>query len=339
MKADKIVRPRIGPAAILLAGFAAATALAQHDVQRTGNEGMKMPMRQAQGVKLEVSNNLARRLLTVRVGPLDLPAHSSHHQVAQAPGQFLTVPFEGWITAYHPRVADGAGRKLPNHLLHHVAFYNTARADFLCPQKPEHIFGSGGEMNDWPTTPGFGYRVRRGDRIRIGTMFHNPTETNYPQVFLEVSMEYQPSTASGPELRSVYPAWFDVKGCGASGYDLKPGKNVTSDEFTLPYSGLLMGVGGHLHDYGQELVLEDVTKRETIATLHSRLDPEGHILSMPVVLFSARGGYALARGEVVKVTATYDNPTGRFLPEGAMGIAVGYFLPANDRSMDALTRK
>lgn len=306
-----------------------------HYAEHMSDESMKM--RQARGVKIEV-HDAARHVLTVRVGPLDLPAHSSHHQVAQAPDQFLTIPFDGWITAYHPALRDDAGRPLPNHLLHHVAFYNTARADFLCPKKPEHIFGAGGEMNDWPANPGIGYRVHKGDRILMGTMFHNPTATNYPKTFIEVRMEYQPA-GGGAELKSVYPAWFDVKGCGPSGYDLRPGKNTTADQFTLQYSGRLIGVGGHMHDYGQQLQLEDVTRHETIATLHSKLDPQGHIISMPVVLFTARGGYPLPKEEEVKVTATYNNLTGKPLPEGAMGIVVGYFLPDNEQLMAHLGKK
>jgi hypothetical protein len=323
-----------------LVAFASASharALAQREMQQMGHPGVKM--QRAQGVTLAVVNDAARHSLTVRVGPLDLPAHSSHHAVAQAPDQFLTIPFDGWITAYHPRLVDDAGNVLPNHLLHHVAFYNTRRADFLCPQKPEHIFGAGGEMNDWPANPGIGYRVHPGDRILIGTMFHNPTATNYPRTYIEVRMEYQLVAPGAPEMRGVYPAWFDVKGCGSSAYDLKPGTNVISGEFTLEHSGRLIGVGGHLHDYGQQLTLEDLTRHKTIATLHSKLDPQGHILSMPVLLFTDRGGYALPKGEEVKVTATYDNLTGKPLPEGAMGIVVGYFLPDNDRGMASLSRK
>jgi hypothetical protein len=323
-------------AGIILTGSCAAAALAQHDMQHMGHQGMAM--QRAQGVKLEVREDATRHSLTVRVGPLNLPAHSSHHSVAQAPDQFLTIPFDGWITAYHPRLVDDAGRVLPNHLLHHVAFYNTGRADFLCPKKLEHIFGAGGEMNDWPANPGIGYRVHKGDRIVIGTMFHNPTGTDYPRTYIEVRMEYQLSGPGAAELKSVYPAWFDVKGCGPSGYDLKPGRNVTSDEFTLGYSGRLVGVGGHLHDYGQQLVLENLTRHETIATLRSKLDPQGHILSMPVMLFTDRGGSALPKGEEVKVTATYDNLAGKPLPEGAMGIVVGYFLPDNDQQMMSLSK-
>jgi len=62
------------------------------------------------------------------------------------------------------------------------------------------------------------------------------------------------------------------------------------------------------------------------------------LLAMPIVSFAERGGYRLNQGEVVKVTAMYDNPTGKPLPEGAMGIVVGYFLPDNDTQMAALKR-
>ncbi len=309
-----------------------ALAAAQHE-----HHGMMM-MHQAANVRLDVHDDASAHALTIRLGPLDLPAHTSHHRAAQAPNQTFTIPFDGWIVAYHPRLTDDAGRALPGHLLHHVAVYNLNRSDFLCPSKPEHIFGAGGEMTDWPAQPGFGYRVHPGDRILVSTMVHNPTDKDYPKTYLEVRMDYLPLGAPGTPLQSVYPAWFDVKACGESAYDLTPGRNVTSGELKLAYDGVLIGVGGHLHDYGQELELENLTRHETVATLHARLDTEGHLLSIPIVTFQDRGGYPLKRGEVLKTTATYDNRTGKPIPEGAMGIVVGYFLPARPDLMAGLAR-
>jgi hypothetical protein len=43
--------------------------------------------------------------------------------------------------------------------------------------------------------------------------------------------------------------------------------------------------------------------------------------------------------DVLKISAAYDNPTGKLLRDGAMGIAVGYFVPADDKVMGALRRK
>jgi hypothetical protein len=289
----------------------------------------------AAAAKLAVTDNGAGEL-AVRLGPLDLPADSDHMQVAQAADQILEIPFDGWITAYHPRLTDAKGATLPGRMLHHVAFWNTERSDFLCPNKEEHIFGAGGEMNDWPAQPGIGYRVRRGERIRVNTMFHNPTGTSYPEAYLEVRMEYR-RAGEGQPLASVYPTWFDVMECGNSGYDLTPGENVTTGVHTLKFDGRLLGVGGHLHDLGRGLALTNRTRGGEIARLEPKLNERGHILEMPVVLFTP-AGYELRRGDAIEVVARYDNSTGKPLPQGAMGIVVGYFLPANDAEMAALRR-
>jgi TonB family protein len=269
----------------------------------------------------------------VRLGRVNLPAKAGHFAVAQPAPLFLEIPFDGWITAYHPQLVDAQGNRLPSRMLHHVAFWNTGRSDFLCPNKEEHIFGAGGEMNDWPALPGVGYRVLKGDRIRITSMFHNPTETGYPEVYMQVVMEYVPKKEG--ELKSVYPAWFDAGECGNSGYDLPAGASSKTGEFRLNYSGTLLGVGGHLHDYGRRLVLENTSRKETVATLDAKLNPEGHILEMPIAKFAQ--GYALKKGEVMKVTASYENP-GPALPQGAMGIVVGYFLPGEDKDIADLCR-
>jgi hypothetical protein len=301
---------------------------AQHDM-----EHMHM-MPRAANVKLEVTNDEAAHVLTLRLGPLNLPAHAGMN-IAQAPDLGVTVPLDGWFTGYRPSLVNESGSPQPPRLLHHVAVYNLSRSDFLCPSKPEHIFGAGGEMTEWPVTPGIGYRVQKGDKILVATMFHNPTATSYPKIYLQVKIVYQPLDAGGPALKNVYPAWIDVKECGNSGYDLNPGLNVTSGKFTLQFNGALVGLGGHLHDYGRELDVVNETRHQA-DQLKAELDPQGRIIKIPVHMFP--GGFALAKGDVIKVTATYDNPTGKLLPEGAMGIAVGYFLPSDDEQMAALRR-
>lgn len=299
------------------------TAFAQHD-------HMQMHMAHSAGIKVE--NDAATHTLTVTLGPLHLPANTSHEVAEQIPPQTLVIPFDGWITAYHPALVAPDGQPIPGRLLHHVAFYNAGRSDFLCPNKLEHIFGAGGEMNDWPALPSFGYRVHPGDRILIQTMFHNPTATSYPQTLLRVQMEYAPANAG---LKSVYPAWFDVQGCGESDFALGDNAVVKTGNFTLDYSGRLLGVGGHMHDYGQELTLTD--NGASVADLHAKLDDAGHILSIPIVIFLDRGGYPLAQGDKVVVTGTYEKP---ITPDAhGMAIVVGYFLPNNDADMAGLVRK
>jgi hypothetical protein len=295
----------------------------------------------AKGVKLEEQIDAATHTITLRVGPMTLPAHTGHMKMPQPSDLFWTIPVDAWLLAYTPRLVDSNASEVPGRVLHHVAFWNENRSDFLCPNKEEHIFGAGSEMTHWAQIPGYGYRVQKGDKIRIETMIHNPWDTPYDKVYLEVQIPYVDANAGsvGKMTNSVYPAWMDVESCGNSGYDLKPGKNVTTGTVPVKYDGILLGVGGHMHDYAKEIVLENATRKETVATLDATVDERGQLLNMPVVMFLDKGGYKFAAGDTLKITATYENPTGKLLRDGAMGIVVGYFLPADDAQMASLRHK
>ena len=107
----------------------------------------------------------------------------------------------------------------------------------------------------------------------------------------------------------------------------------------LKYSGVLLALGGHMHDFAKRIVLEDVSREETVAALDAKVDSRGQLLGMPTVTFLDKGGYKLTAGDVLKTSATYDNPTGKVLRDGAMGIVVGYFVPDDDTQMASLRRK
>jgi len=294
----------------------------------------------AKGVTLDAKVDAARHTVTLSVGPMNLPAHTSHMKMPQPPDLVWEVPMDGWLLAYHPRLVDANGA-VPGTVLHHVAFWNENRADFLCPNKEEHIFGAGSEMTDWAEVLGYGYRVQKGDKIRVETMMYNPTATSYDKVSLEVQIPYaDANSGSGAKMiQNVYPAWMDVASCGNSGYDLPAGKSEKTGMVTVKYDGMLLGVGGHLHDYGKQISLQDVSRKETVAILEAKADAHGHLESVPVKLFVQEGGYKFAANDVLKISARYDNPTGKLLRDGAMGIAVGYFVATDDAKMAALRRK
>jgi hypothetical protein len=294
----------------------------------------------AKGVKLDPNFDMATHTITLRIGPMNLPAHTSHMKMPQPPDLVWEAPLDGWLLAYHPKLVDASGNVVPGTVLHHVAFWNENRADFLCPNKEEHIFGAGSEMTDWAEIPGYGYRVQKGDKIRIETMMYNPTATPYDKAYLDVVIPFQETSAdaSATERTNVYPAWMDVGSCGDSSYDVPAGKSEKTGSVTVKYDGVLLGVGGHMHDYGKQIVLQDVSRKETVATLDAKSDAQGHLESVPVKLFVQEGGYKFAKGDILKISATYENPTGKLLRDGAMGIAVGYFAANDDAKMTALRR-
>jgi hypothetical protein len=294
----------------------------------------------AKGVSLDARLDVASHTIILREGPITLPANTSHMKMPQPPDVYWTIDFDGWLLSYSPKLVDASGQSVPGTVLHHTAFWNTNRADFLCPNKEEHIFGAGGELTNWMQVPGYGYSVQKGDRIRIETMVHNPTAASYDRVYLEVTIPYQDATqAGGFPLKNYYPAWMDAKSCGGSGYDLPAGPSEKSGTVAIKYSGVLLGVGGHMHDHAKQVVLENASRKETVATLPAKLDAQGHLMSMPTVLFFDRGGYKFSAGDVLKIDAAYDNTTGKPIPDGAMGIVVGYFVPTDDSAMAGLRRQ
>jgi hypothetical protein len=289
----------------------------------------------AKGVLLDAKSDEKSHTITLRIGPMNLPAKTSHMKMPQPAALVWTIPMAGWLLAYHPKLVGAAGNSVPGTVLHHVAFWSENRADFLCPNKEEHIFGAGGELTDWAQIPGFGYRVEKGDRIRIDTMIHNPTAASYKDVFLEISIPYENDAAPAP-VRNLYPAWMDVASCGNSGYDLPAGPSKKVGSVPVKYSGLLLGVGGHMHDYGQQLTLQDSSAKDPVAVLPAKTDAQGHLLGMPVVTFFQTGGFRFTAGDKLTITATYNNPTGKLLRDGAMGIVVGYFVPQDPAALNNL---
>src|SRR5258708_28707786 len=288
----------------------------QHNPGGFMQEGM--PPAVAKGIKLEQQVDAATHTITVREGPIPLPANTNHMKMPQPPDVFWTIPLDAFLLAYTPRLVDANGNAVPGTVLHHTAFWNTDRSDFLCPNKEEHIFGAGTELTNWMEIPAYGYRVQNGDKIRIETMVHNPTDTSYEQVYLEVKIPYadgSSDSAAASAVKSVYPAWMDVQSCGNSGYDLKAGKNENSGSVTVKYNGILLGVGGHMHDYATQVTLEDATRKEQVVTLDAKLDEKSQLLSIPVVTFFDRRGYQFPAGDQLKITATYDNTSGQALTD------------------------
>jgi len=335
-------------------------AAPEHDAAHMQHGGFMqggMHHQLAKGVKLEVRSDASAHVIVLRVGPMTLPANTTHMKMDQPPPLLWTIAQSGWLLAYHPKLVDASGNAIPGGVLHHVAFWNENRSDFLCPNKEEHIFGAGGELTDWAAIPGYGYRVEKGDRIRVDTMIHNPTATSYDKVYLEVAMPYLDDASPAP-VKNVYPAWMDVGSCGESSYDLPVRPSKKAGAVTVKYAGVLLGVGGHMHDYARQLVLEVAgaqksqvqvpgTKlartefslaKKQVAALDAKTDEHGHLISMPVVTFFQTGGYRLAAGNKLTITATYDNTSGKLLHDGAMGIVVGYFVPDDPTALVPLRR-
>src|SRR5262245_33134000 len=117
------------------------------------------------------------RTFTYRVGPVDMLGYATEQalQGTRAPKRF------GYLTAMHARIVDAAGNPVPQErvMLHHVYFINDGRfrgdrrAGDCRSRTGEAFYGTGEEDQAIELPAGYGYKVRKGDRWRVGWMFMN----------------------------------------------------------------------------------------------------------------------------------------------------------------------
>ncbi|HEY7877158.1 MAG TPA: hypothetical protein VIC55_02985, partial [Gemmatimonadaceae bacterium] len=159
-------------------------------------------------------------------------------------------------------------------------------------------------------------------------MFHNETGHDIAAAYLQLTILYTPS--KGNHVLAVMPFYVDVNNVigGVTTFDVTPGKSMHSYEFELPLSGKLVGIGGHLHDYGTMVELQDATTGKVLARLKANRDDNGHVEGVGRFIFGFNSdALALEAHHPYRVVAEYDNPTGDTIKDGAMAHINGAFVP------------
>ena len=319
--------------------FAATPLLALLAISATPHPSPRLPS----DPTLTVTVDSARREVILRAGPFTIAAmpegmdhgdHGTHDMPGMAtPFQTFDWPVTGWLRGFRLTLADAEGRTLPRRLIHHVNMMNFERRALLY-DAVERTLAAGQETEDVTLPRSVGFPMAAGTAVGLMAAWDNDTGADIDGVFLTVTLSWSPTNLS-PRPLDALPLYLDVnyQGAGKSdSYDLPAGPSFKSYEFTLPVGGRLLGVGGHLHDYARDLVLEDLETGRAVVRLRARLDPQGKLLSVERKLYGVRGdGLALRAGRRYRITAAYDNPTGTTIRDGAMGIMIGLFVPEDIR--------
>ena len=274
-----------------------------------------------------IADDSAHQRLVITLGPVNLPAHAEHHMVDQLGVQAVVLPRGGWMQGYGVDIVDSAGRVLPRVLIHHVELIELGRRALLTGEVQR--MASVGKETREVQLPGFiGYPVRRGEAIGVNPMLDNPTDTSYPAAYVRLRIPYTPESAEDRPV-DVYSIETDVTGAvgASSDFDIPAGRSSLSHDFSVPVSGALLAVGGHLHDLGTRLVLVNLTTGDTVYDGRAGRDSLGHVTQVPVRQLWRTGGYQIAAGQRFRVTAFYDNPGGRVVSAGGMGTLGGAFKP------------
>lgn len=333
--------------ALLLWGAAGGLAAQSDDEQAAGHERERTEARMAgnmvapsaamaeklpalDSTHLAIEDHPERRELVLSFGPIDLPAHTSHHALRQLPIQTGRIPFNLTLRGYRVDAIDKDGRPVPQAVIHHFNLLDPERRELFLPIM-RRVLAASHETKP-QSLPGwlFGLPLVSGDRFLLLAMLHNPTDRTYEGVHVRLIVQYE--RRERLPLYRFYPFHIDVMfPVGSKAFDLPPGKSSKSWEGSPAIAAGIIGLGGHLHKYATGLVLEDLTDGRTLYRIRPRLDADGEIDEVPVQFYSGKGlGALIYPSHTYRVTATYYNPTGRPIPDGGMGSVAGVVIPLKE---------
>ena len=189
--------------------------------------------------------------------------------------------------------------------------------------------GAGTETGDLSVPKTIGVPMRPGMKLGMYVAWHNDTGKDINGVFLKIVMLWTPKNQNPQPVNSL-PIYMDVNLTvgGTNTFDVPPGISEKAHVFTLPVSGRVLGIGGHMHDYGVRVRLEDVETGKVITVVEATRDSAGKVSKVSQRLFGVSGeGLKLKANHPYRVVGVYDNPTGKTLVRGAMAHMAGLFVP------------
>lgn len=255
-----------------------------------------------------------------------------HHHGVSEPFRRFTWPIDGWVRAVRLAITDREGREVSRQLVHHINVVNLERR-MLFYDAPERLIAMGQETEDIALPASIGVPVTAGTEMGLVLMWHNMSETDYHDLTVTLTIEWSPTNLY-PQPLDVLPVYMDVADPIGQpvDFDLPPGRHRFQADFTMPIDGRIIGVGGHIHDHGTGIVLEEISDgaaRQVVA-LRTTLDEANRITAVERKYPGVRGrGIKLEQGRTYRLSGTYDNTSGRLLVDGAMIHMILLFAPSD----------
>jgi hypothetical protein len=267
------------------------------------------------------------------IGSMDMPGMSKMAMMGHGPGNedvrvHFRWPANVWMRSFDLRLFDKDHKQLNQPTtMHHMELLDFDRRQVLYPMV-ERVFGMGEETASAKVPKSVGLPLDAGMDMGLYVMWNNHTDRDIKGVTFQLTIDYSPRNLV-PKPTIVLPFKADVNihpGAGDA-FDLPPGGGSRSAVFTMDVSGRLLAVGGHLHDFGKELRLEDVATGKVLARVKAQRKPNGEVTGVSHALYGIFGrGPHLISGRQYRLVAVYQgSPTDSI--RGAMGLMGGIIAP------------
>jgi plastocyanin len=276
------------------------------------------------------------RTLTLRSGPVKL----NGYETGTGNDRVRAPRFDGFVTSMYAHLVDAEGRAIPQQrvMLHHVFFTNEGHPGHgdCAPAGSETFYGTGEEDQKIELPAGYGYRVKRSDRWRLGWMFMNHRHT-HDRVYLQ----YTVTIDDDPGVTPVTPYWISVSCAGSKIYSV-PGDGAPvyrkSRTWTVPKSGRIVAGAAHAHGGALKVGASNACG-ELLASAARYGQADDPIYNLSPVLhepaprsmsvLTSKTGWAVRRGDRLKVTSTY---SGEHPHAAVMGILHLYIAGGKGRT-------
>jgi hypothetical protein len=290
----------------------------------------------------------ARHAVVITLGPCVVPAlgsmdmpgmdmpgmgMSEKEMMEHGPGHedvrvHFRWPADVWMRSFDLKLFDKNHQRLNQPTtMHHMELLNFDRRQVIY-HMVERTFGLGEETSSAKVPKSIGLPLDAGMDMALYVMWNNHTDTPIDGVTLQLTIDYSPmNLAPRPTIVLPFKADVNIHPGYGDAFDLPPGGGSKSSVFTMEVSGRLLAVGGHMHDYGKELRLEDVESGKVLAQVNAERKPGGEVTGVSHGFYGIVGrGPHLKAGRQYRLVAVYQgSPTDSI--RGAMGLMGGIIAP------------
>jgi hypothetical protein len=293
-----------------------------------------------------------RHAVVITLGPCVVPAlgtmnmghMSSMEMMVHSPGNedvraHFRWPADVWMRSFDLKLFDANHQQLDQPTtMHHMELLDFDRRQIIYPMV-ERVFGMGEETSGAHTPKSVGLPLDAGMDMGLYVMWNNHTDRPLDGVMFQLTIGYSPrNLVPRPTIVLPFKADVNVHPGAGDAFDLPPGGGSRSSTFTMEVSGRLIAIGGHLHDYGKELRLEDAKSGKVLARVRAQRTPDGRVTGVSHGLYGIAGrGPHLLAGHQYRLVAVYEGSPADSI-RGAMGLMGGIFAPDDYRKWPRLDR-
>ncbi|MBD3275436.1 MAG: hypothetical protein GF372_09010 [Candidatus Marinimicrobia bacterium] len=273
---------------------------------------------------LQVQDYPEEGYLEIQVGPSDLRSEGHH---IRYPMHLMQMPFDAWIHGFSWDIVNEQGESLPEHLLHHLNVIDPTHREWFSPIS-RRVLAAGRETGSQELPGIIGVPIEKDTPLLVAVMFASPEEHDYNDVYLRLRIPYSRSEDRLIDPVSVFPFYLDAVGfVGPKGFEVPAG--TTRHEWAgKPIAdGNVLGMSGHLHDYGKQITLTNLSEGETVWEVQPVTEREHHVVSVPRDNFFWQGGIELNKNHTYRISTLYYNPLEENSSHGGMGEIGGVFIP------------